>query len=85
MAPKQAHNIGMSWVKLAVSSMTRMIPVTGALTTAVKKAAIATMAKVVGVTTAWGRTNPQSAENSSPIWAPRTSIGANRPPGVPAA
>src|SRR6516165_5670780 len=42
MAGKQAHSIGMSWVKPAVNSTTRIMPVIGDLTTAVKNAAIPT-------------------------------------------
>ena len=49
MAAKQANNIGKRRVKDPVISVTRMMPVTGARTTAVKNAAIPTTAKAVGL------------------------------------
>ena len=48
IAAKQALSIGKSKVKLAVISVTRMMPVSGARTTAVKNAAIPTTASAVG-------------------------------------
>ena len=48
IAAKQALSIGRSNVKLAVISMTRTITVSGARTTAVKNAAMPTMASAVG-------------------------------------
>ena len=47
IAAKHALSIGKSSVKLAVISVTRMIPVTGARTTAVKNAAMPAMASAV--------------------------------------
>ena len=48
MATKHDASIGKSKLKLAVISVTRMIPVTGARTTAVKNAAIPTTPSAVG-------------------------------------
>ena len=48
MAAKQDPNIGRSKVRLAVISMTKMMPVSGARTTAVKNAAIPTTANATG-------------------------------------
>ena len=48
MAAKHAPSIGKSIVKLAVISVTRTIPVIGARTTAVKNAAMPTIASEVG-------------------------------------
>ena len=48
IAVKQALSIGKSKVKLAVISVTRTIPVSGARTTAVKNAAMPTMASAGG-------------------------------------
>lgn len=48
IAAKHALSMGKSKVKLAVISMTKMMPVTGARTTAVKNAAMPTIPSVVG-------------------------------------
>jgi hypothetical protein len=48
MAAKQASNIGRRRVKHPVISVTRIIPVTGARTTALKNAAMPTTAKAAG-------------------------------------
>ena len=54
MAAKLASNIGRRSVKHPVISVTKMIPVTGARTTAVKKAAIPTTANAVGGSPRYG-------------------------------
>ena len=51
IAVKQAASIGRSMGKLAVISITRTMPVTGARTTPVKNAAMPTTAKATGC---WG-------------------------------
>jgi hypothetical protein len=48
MAAKQANNIGRRSVKEPVISVTKMMPVTGERTTAVKNAAMPTTAKAAG-------------------------------------
>ena len=48
IAAKHAANIGNSWVLQPVNSTTRMIPVNGARTTAVKKAAMPVTAYEIG-------------------------------------
>ena len=48
IAVKHALSMGKSKVKLAVISVTKMIPVTGARTTAVKNAAMPTTPSAVG-------------------------------------
>ncbi len=85
MAPKHAQSIGMSCVKLPVSSVTRTMPVTGALTTAVKKAAIPTMTQDATPRCKFGSRSEQTVANNRPTCAPTVNMGANNPPGVPAA
>ncbi len=69
----------------AVISVTSTMPVSGARTTPVKKAAMPTKAKDCGSIAAPGNSILQRAPNISPACAPSVSSGANRPPGVPAA
>ena len=54
IAAKHDVSIGRSRVKLPVISVARMMPVIGARTTAVKKAAMATTANAVGSAAALG-------------------------------
>jgi hypothetical protein len=69
MAAKQASNIGRRSVKHPVISVTKMMPVTGALTTAVKNAAMPTTAKahsVVIVIRVSNRRTSSSSTNTAP-------------------
>jgi len=56
--------MGRNWVKVPVISMTRIIPVTGARTTAVKNAAIPTTANSVGLVATPGSKLPQRIPKS---------------------
>ena len=62
-----------------------VIPVIGARTTAVKKAAMPTTARVRGSGAHSGKKWVQTIPKRRPLCAPRTSRGAKRPPGVRAA
>ena len=66
MAAKHAPSIGNSIVRLPVISVIKTMPVTGARTTPVKKAAMPTTAKASGGTARLGSTNWQTPANRRP-------------------
>ncbi len=72
-------------VTAAVISTTSTMPVSGARTTPVKKAAIPTTANAAGWIFKPGNASWPRSPKNSPSCAPSTSMGANKPPGVPAA
>ena len=85
MAVKHAISIGSSSVTFAVISNVSTIPVSGARTIPLNNAAMPTTAKLTGWIPAPGNRASAASPKNKPLCAPRTSIGANRPPGVPAA
>ena len=73
---KQEDNIGRSNVPLPVNSETRMIPVTGERTIAVKMAPIPTTANALGSAPMPGNHIKQITPKSKPLEDPRTSKDA---------
>ena len=70
---------------MPVSSIARIIPVTGARTTAVNRAPIPTTEYSVGFVATPGNQRLHTVPKRRPTWEPRTNMGANKPPGVRAA
>jgi len=67
IAVKHALSMGKSKVKLAVISVTKMIPVTGARTTAVKNAAMPTTPSAVGDGATAGNHREQRVPKRRPL------------------
>jgi hypothetical protein len=67
IAAKQASTMGRRSVKHPVISVTKMIPVTGARTTAVKNAAMPTTAKAVGRSPRYGNQRQKNVPRKRPL------------------
>jgi hypothetical protein len=81
-APTAAASIGTTRLVVAVISMMRTIPVSGARTMAANKVDMPTMAKALTSVPGPARKCPRTPWATAPHRAPTASNGEKRPPGV---